>query len=153
MRKNLRIAATMLCLVACALLVTLWVRSYFARDMLRGVVRSQAVYFTSLRGKFAIGIDVWPHAPFGWTNESKSDKSNMRAVFPTVTGKRPLSIIGFRWLFTPRLIIVVVPHWFILLITAACAAIPWIKLQFGLRTLLIAMTLVAAFLGLIAISG
>jgi hypothetical protein len=40
-----------------------------------------------------------------------------------------------------------VPHWFPFVITATVAAAPWIRWRFSLRTLLIAMTLVAVVLG------
>jgi hypothetical protein len=43
----------------------------------------------------------------------------------------------------------IVPHWFVTLLFIALAAIAWIPGRFSLRTLLIAMTLVAVVLGLI----
>jgi hypothetical protein len=44
-----------------------------------------------------------------------------------------------------------VPYWFIVLVTAAFSVAPWIQWskRFSLRTLLIAMTLVAVVLGLV----
>jgi hypothetical protein len=44
----------------------------------------------------------------------------------------------------------VLPHWFVVGIVATLTSIPWLRWQFSLRTLLIATTLVAALLGLIA---
>jgi hypothetical protein len=41
------------------------------------------------------------------------------------------------------------PHWFLVLLSAAFATAPWIRWRFSLRTLLIATTLVAVVLGLI----
>ena len=43
----------------------------------------------------------------------------------------------------------VLPHLFVLFLIATLAALPWIRWQFSLRTLLIATTLVAVVLGLI----
>jgi hypothetical protein len=43
-------------------------------------------------------------------------------------------------------------HWFLITITATIAALPWIKWQFSLRTLLIVMKLSALFFGAIAMS-
>ncbi|MCI0351961.1 MAG: hypothetical protein L0Z53_21275 [Acidobacteriales bacterium] len=48
-----------------------------------------------------------------------------------------------------------VPHWSFVAIFAILAALPWIthlKLRFSLRTLLIAVTLIAVALGIVAIS-
>ena len=44
---------------------------------------------------------------------------------------------------------VTMPHWFLLSIIAAIAGVPWIKSRFSLRTMLIAMAIIAAWLGLI----
>jgi len=44
------------------------------------------------------------------------------------------------------------PHWFLIALSATFAAVPWIrqlKLRFSLRTLLVATTLIAVVLGLI----
>jgi hypothetical protein len=43
---------------------------------------------------------------------------------------------------------VAVPHWFLLLVAATIAAVPWTKWRFSLRTLLIATAVVAVGLGL-----
>jgi hypothetical protein len=45
----------------------------------------------------------------------------------------------------------IAPYWFLILLTAAIAAAPWLRWpkRFSLRTLLIATTLVAVVLGLI----
>jgi hypothetical protein len=42
------------------------------------------------------------------------------------------------------------PHWFPATVSIATAALPWFRYSFSLRTLLIATTLVAVGLGLIA---
>lgn len=43
-----------------------------------------------------------------------------------------------------------IPQWFPVLLSATLAAAPWIRSRFSFRTLLIAVTLVAVMLGLIA---
>jgi hypothetical protein len=55
----------------------------------------------------------------------------------------------------PNYSLVYVPNWFLVLLAAMLAAVPWIHLscRFSLRTLLIATALVAAALGLIVISN
>jgi hypothetical protein len=42
-----------------------------------------------------------------------------------------------------------IPYWPIALTSAILATLPWLRWQFSLRTLLIAMTILAAVLGLI----
>ena len=41
----------------------------------------------------------------------------------------------------------ILPYWMILLLTSAAAASPWLRWRFSLRTLLIALTLLALLLG------
>ena len=42
-----------------------------------------------------------------------------------------------------------IPYWFLTLFSAALAAAPWLRWRFSLRTLLLAITLIAVVLGLI----
>jgi uncharacterized membrane protein YbaN (DUF454 family) len=55
--------------------------------------------------------------------------------------------------FRPGEIIVRFPYWFALLMSATLAAVPWFRWRFSLRTLLVAMTLIAALLGLVFALG
>jgi hypothetical protein len=105
----------------------------------------------SLKGEVAIAFDEWRGNPHPWMFGSVSNSENMIAVFSSVTGKPPLSWLGFRWQFTASLVVMVFPYWFLVLMSAAFAVIPWIgwKRRFSLRTLLIATTLVAVALGMI----
>jgi hypothetical protein len=61
------------------------------------------------------------------------------------------NILGFYLERTPRLLRLDVPFWFIVLISLALAAAPWLRTRwrFSLRTLLLATTLVAVVLGLV----
>jgi hypothetical protein len=43
-----------------------------------------------------------------------------------------------------------IPYWLLVLLTARIATVPWLKWRFSLRTLLIAVTLLAVLLGLAA---
>ena len=153
--RKLRIAWSVACGIACVLLIALWVRSYSARDMTRGVIAGSHLHLnaTSLNGEAAIAFDQWIGSPHPWIFESVSNRENMIAVFSSVTGKPPLSWLGFRWQFKWNLVVVVFPYWFSVLISGTLAAIPWLPWwsnRFSLRTLLIATTLVAVVLGLIA---
>jgi hypothetical protein len=44
------------------------------------------------------------------------------------------------------------PYWFAVMSTAAIATVPWLRWRFGLRTLLIATTLIAFGFGTIAVA-
>jgi hypothetical protein len=44
---------------------------------------------------------------------------------------------------------ITLPHWCLILIASALAAVPWLRWRFSLRTLLIATTLIAVVLGII----
>jgi hypothetical protein len=58
---------------------------------------------------------------------------------------------SFNWQFSKGVTDISLPLWLIVPILAAVGATPWIK-RFSLRTLLIAMTLVAVVLGIIVMS-
>ena len=152
--RKLRIAWSMGCAILCLLLVVLWVRSYANRDMTRGVIGSNGLHLnaTSLRGEIAIAFDYWSGKPHAWIFETVSNPENMVSVFPTAKGKRPLSWIGFRWLVTSSLVVIVLPNCFLASIAAALAAAPWLRWRFSLRTLLIVTTLVAILLGAVMLS-
>lgn len=159
--RKLRIAFSITCLVACALLMALWVRSYWRMDQVYGhTSATQLLHFGSMRAQVTVrrvknyrgtGIRL------NWLPESEpvSDILQRRQQkFPDGQGDllvyRYGSRYGFGWLHDG----VYVPHWFLALIMGTVAAIlliPW-SLRFSLRTLLIAMTLVAIVLGMIAIA-
>jgi hypothetical protein len=151
--RNLRIAFSALCLTVCVSLIGLWVRSYYSRDMTRGCIGGSHLHLsvTSLKGEVAIAFDEWIGDPHAWMFESVSNSENMIAVFSSVTGKPPVSWVGFRWQFKPSLVVIVFPFWIVVLTPATFTVIPWLhwKRRFSLRTLLIATTLVAAVLGAI----
>jgi hypothetical protein len=140
--RKLRIAWSVLWGVACVLLIMLWVRSYWARDMTRGVIGNSGLHLnaTSLSGVVAFAFDEWRGTPHPWMFESVSNQENMVAVFSSVVGKPPLSWLGFRWQFKPNLVVVILPCWSIVLSTIALATIPWICWRYRLHTLLDAVT-------------
>jgi hypothetical protein len=149
--RYLRIAFSVTCGIACVLLVVLWVRSFHAKDSMRGCIAGSKLhmYLSTLKGEIALSFDEWRGNPHPWIFESKSNLENMSSVLPSVTGKPPLSWLGFRWYFKPNLWAIIFPYWFAVLLPASVASLPWLRWQFSLRTLLIATTLVAVVLGLI----
>ena len=138
--RKLRIAWSLLSGLACVLLVVLWVRSYWWCDQyhLQG-----SRWFGGLtnRGLFALH----------WLDVSKRDSVE--------TGYHCYSIDLIMWkqrlywcsvLASPEGYELILPIWFPAAMIAFLAAAPWLRWQFSLRTLLIATTLVAVVLGLIA---
>jgi hypothetical protein len=150
--RKLRIAWSVGCCIACALLIVLWVRSYYSRDMTRGCICRSHLHMsvTSLNGEAAVAFDEWRGNPHPWMFECVSNSENMVAVFSDV-GKPPLSWLGFRLQFKATLVVIILPYWFLVPVPVAFTSIPWVrwKQRFSLRTLLIATTLAAVVLGLI----
>ena len=142
MLKYLRIAVTALSLTACVLLIALWVRSYWSDDMWHGYISNTRVATVgSIHGRagvrietvdpmlnyHAIGFRSWPS---GWIGYPKKNKVNT--------------------VWTDDQFAVTVPYGLLVLLFATLAPIPWIKRRFSLRTLLIAIALIAVVLGVIA---
>lgn len=139
------------------LLIALWLRSYSHRDQTRGCIFGSRhhILVTSLRGQIAIGCDEWRGIPHDWIFESRTEAENLISVYPTVTGVPPCSWLGFRGRFRPNLWILVIPTWLLLCAAIGAAILPWTGLErrvqrFSLRTLLVATTLIAVTLGLLA---
>jgi hypothetical protein len=152
----IRIAVTALSLTACVLLIALWVRSYWWAESGVSVPPTlpRQFAFVSSRGRLALIVSqrnprsrVDFYFPWRWRIESDSLKRVSRPAAPP----RPM------WVYKVnknmgRLI--VIPHWSPVLLfgaIATCLWLPWFKWRFGLRTLLIATTLVAVGLGVVVV--
>ena len=156
--RKLRIAFSATCLIACVLLIVLWVRDhrYYKAS---GGIRLGAIYITSycMGITFAFG-DLKDH-PVHWL--TRMDKNTTYWVgawevlddkpHPLVAAQPPYRFAGGRWNCTNSLSIVAVPHLLLATIVAIVGSAPWIKQipRFSLRTLLLATTLIALVLGLI----
>jgi hypothetical protein len=157
MLRYLRIAVTALSLTACVLLVALWVRSYKAYDGIIGhVSKNRLINAHSFEGYLGVGTSVWPSLPPPFTDYEPGHVNSLSA---SDEGKTWFLVddTGSRW----RLYVatgpnqesgIVAPHWFVATLTAGIAVAPWItwSKRFSLRTLLIATTLAAIMLGIIA---
>jgi hypothetical protein len=141
--RKLRIAWSVVWGILCLLLVVLWVRSYWWVEALYlPVPRYRAVGVGIIPGSLAFDIALsetpWRtvHIPADdWLDERDPPSSRFWGFFE-VQAKTA----------------VVVPFWFLLVTIASVGTIPWLRqlpYQFSLRTLLIAMTLVAVALGAI----
>ena len=132
--RYLRIAVTALSLTACVLFVALWVRSYSWTDIsTKWNVASNQGRLIKFRTIDLITIEardpyIYTH-PFGFISIG-----TRRVEF---TQAYPGSALPFSAVVIPAL---------------ALASIPWLPWRFSLRTLLIATTLVAVALRIIAMS-
>ncbi len=150
--RYLRIAFSATCLVACVLLVALWIRSYRWQDAVAGNLTNRQAYgVSSLKGRMRALLVVYyaqPHfEDFEWRTVDYSgyESSNFLEWNPSWK-------YGVRTLPEPNTAFsVTLPLWTLVVSSIAIAAAPWIRLskRFSLRTLLIATTLVALVLGAI----
>jgi hypothetical protein len=141
--RFLRIVLTALGLTVCALLVALWVRSYWWVDALY-VAHSHCV--VSMRG--LLYFDAGISRPAGLPSwEYHIGPLDTLSIWNTETEARvEYEGVLASW---PANWTTVYPIWIFTLLATAFAAAPWIRYRFSLRTLLIATTLVAVGLGLV----
>ena len=141
--RKLRIAWSVGCGVACLLLIALWVRSYWVYE---GIVRQNKrlseptiVMFASNRGTVIFSRRVVPPSLVGppdeWTYQT--------ARHDFATTRR------FTLIHDHKDFMVQFPTWLPAVVLYGLAAAPWIRWRFGLRTLLIAITLAAVTLALV----
>ena len=140
--RKQRIAFSATCLIACVLLIALWVRSYSYMDTIicyrdGNWYEIQSLPVGRLQAKFMSPTGLSD----GWFFRS-GEHTEERYRLP---------ILG--WTGRHRSVILVYcAHWVAALVTSALAAAPWVRTlrwQFSLRTLLIATTMIAMILGLI----
>lgn len=146
MPRKLRIAVSVFFGVLTLTLCILWVRSYWWWDSVYvGVTDHSFAVLESVKGRCNAGIAfVKPTHPF----ELSVQELGVTQDPEWEVGK---SILGFEWWSSAggfESAGMLIPHWFLVAVTATCSAIPWINRRFSLRTLLLATTLVAFVLGL-----
>ena len=158
--RYLRIAFSTTYMIVAVLLCALWMRSHWRYEQLgTQTARDGAAVPTvveSWRGRLWF---VWPEHGVSATKWFYTSKPP--AIYFGVTDLsqvwRPKDTLGFTMRYPPELPFgggsfgVSVPHWFPVVVFIALAAAPWLRWskRFSLRTLLIAMTLVAVVLGLV----
>jgi hypothetical protein len=143
----LRIAWTIFLAMLCVLWLALWVRSCWWVDRMSFALPAHTTIFCNLMPG-SCGIEVsrgtlFPNLKNKHTETSewltKLKRSNPPHRIPTrLLGNFYLSPSG-----------IIMPYWLLILLTAVAGAMPWLQLRFSLRTLLIAITLVALALGLL----
>jgi len=134
--RKLRIAWSILFGAASFAIAVLLVRSYWFHEETAGSIStSKILSMSSDRGQFAFGVVTnRPHVDFKYVKTTPTNQSSRwRLRFVSA---------GDAW-------VAYVPYWFPALICGTFAAVPWVRCQFSLRTLLIATTLIAVGLGLV----
>jgi hypothetical protein len=170
--RKLRIAWSVGCGILCLLLIVLWVRSYDTEDAVVGCTGRIAVGIESKMNRVAFMGCILTNDRGPWYSIS-SDQ--IRREPPKFSWKAPVSSgietmltamepewwkpsrhfenhLGFALVLgSAPWNMIVVPHWFLLLVVSSAAIWPWMgwSKRFSLRTLLIAATIVAVGLGLL----
>jgi hypothetical protein len=154
--RKLRIALTVVWGSVAVLLIALWVRSYWVQyRLICPTVSKGVIEVDSAAGVvWVVESDLLSTIPWNQTlYQFKLDNKYLPYVHSlqqkTTMGfarfEEYLGLGGIKGRTT------VIPHWFLVLVSAALAHVPWIPWsnRFSLRTLLIATTLFAVVLGLI----
>src|SRR5437588_1852157 len=143
--RYLRIAFSATCLIACVLLIWLWVRSYAWGDSYLKQVGQSYCGGSTLRGLIILH----------WFEVEKGEKLDTGYTWGPAK-KQKLArdfrepFFGFYLTKFRRGFALVVPMWFLITASVGCAVAPWLSWRrFSLRTLLIATTLIAVMLGAI----
>ena len=153
--RLLRIGWSAGCVVACLLLIALWVRSYWWADAIWFVpVQSDAFRIMSDEGgltfltmKEPSLADLGDPPPLGLSHREYWYEGYARATANASFLQKP-----FRGFYDYGRSSLQMPYWMAVILTAATGMAVWIpqwRWRFSLRTLLIATTLVAVVLGLI----
>jgi hypothetical protein len=145
--RYLRTAFSATCLIACVLLIALWVRSYSWHDMVAiGITLEGGFLVTSEQGAAELWYITAPSFVEWKVTNIPSPSQNL---LPIGTEESYAGFLFEKYTDGFRLS---VPYWFLVPVVTALAAVPWLRWwsnRFSLRTLLIATTLVAVVLGLI----
>jgi hypothetical protein len=137
--RKLRIAWSVLLGVLAALLIALWVRSYWYIDIIEIRKPFPALALGSGLETTMVRIYREPIRS-GWSFHTYSTR-NQR--------KNEDAILGFSYELSEYDLSIFMPHWFVASFMGGFAVIGWVSWRFSLRALLIATTLVAVLLGLI----
>jgi hypothetical protein len=146
---GLRIAVTAMFGILCLLLIILWVRSFWRINSLNSF--GNELRIDSNRGELIVTGDtsslstVWKR---DWEWEWGWEERRVNELDQSYRMTR----LGFFYQRRPHRFWLVIPYWFPVVISVALATVPWIhwSKRFSLRTLLVAITLVAIALAIAA---
>jgi hypothetical protein len=143
--RKLRIAFSVVCGIACLLLIAFWLRGHYrVEQLIAPIGGSEYVFVLSLPNRFGFG--VCDESPTNTWAVLSVPTDQWMASFYLNTGAPP-AVLANQFSVDDGLILV--PCWFGILLTIAASICPWLCWRFSLRTLLIATMLVAVALGII----
>jgi hypothetical protein len=155
--RNLRIAWSVGCGIACVLLIVLWVRSYWWVDTIIGPpygsyrfgLASSNGWLTARYKSGTLGPQAFPK--WSWKSMTHADlEKTYQQMEQSIKGTNATfkrATFHFGWTEDWG---IQFPHWVPALFCGMLAGVGWmLPSKFSLRTLLIAITLVAVVLGLI----
>jgi hypothetical protein len=149
--RRLRIAFSTMCVIASVLLIAFWARSNHTLDFLEWnkTKYGWGVSITSFHSRcefsFASYNKAWTNMKAGLTSKAVPNANWSWSTNPWFGFGINRTDMGNHFLM--------VPHWFLVLLTSFLAATPWIPWHFSLRTLIAVTTLLAAILGVAAITA
>jgi len=148
--RKLRIAWSAICAIACVLWIALWIRSFSLYDRLHWQVSPNRVLSaSSVKGKWTASTYEYQSQP---TLVLRHRHANDRAVIleELVPEKMTYKVgVVLHVIDMGSGTKIIAPHAVVAALLTAAGVAPWLRLRFSLRTLLIAMTLVAVGLGLV----
>jgi hypothetical protein len=142
--RKLRIAWSVVWGIAAVLFVVLWVRSYWRVDGLTARDAGRELVLFVEHGDFGAsydGLPKWSRLDLRWDSGSANPGFHMPGLAGFYYGAHPAG---------NRYTLLLLPLWFVALVAAIIGMLPWRRFRFTLRTLLLAMTAIAALLGLVA---
>lgn len=141
--RYLRIAFSVACLVACGLIIALSFRSHRTIDILAGRLSAGYNYeVISVRGTFkltAINSQFIAPASRRTISNSAPEADMVENHVRHYSNNHGFGLYDHHALM--------MPYWFVVLALGVLAALPWFSFHFGLRTLLVAITLIGLALG------
>jgi hypothetical protein len=147
--RKLRIAWSVAWGVAAVLLCLLWVRSYWRLDRMDTFLTMfnphRSLSAISAHGFLMIGVEPDQYG----SQDVRPAFFSTGSVDQIHAGTIDRSWLGFKLVTGNMTFGVQFSLWFAVLTASICALAPWLRCRFSLRTLLIAITLVAVALGAI----
>jgi hypothetical protein len=140
-----RIAFSAICVIACALMIVLWVRSFMVGPTIASGLLSSS---TTFRIDSVLGhVQLYLGTVEPGVNDDPFELSTIPWEYSDRSSWTTESKFGFRYFPDDKEVIL--PHWALLIFFAALGLAPWIKLprRFSLRMLFISSAIIAAMLG------
>jgi hypothetical protein len=145
MFRKVRIAFSVVCGIACLLLIVLWVRSFWWIEIIWAPLSDEySIAAGSFPGICGVGF---PPAIGTWGIERSPGEDWWANRTDQYTSRWGALIVE------PRSLLV--PYWLLVLVSAFLSATPWIGWthRFSIRTLFIATTLLSLLLGLMVLAS